>query len=339
MVSDITVGMKLAEDIRNPFGNVLATAGTVIDNKILSVMKMSRIHRARVENSEAEVREYLDRRGSLRGDMIGCRNKTVFSSEQAVESIVDNMMEFIISSGNEVEYVDLLSRMKQHSETVFAHSVNVAMICHQYALWNNLPPQKNRELVLAGLIHDVGKMEVPVSILDSVKPLTEAEFVKVRKHAIDGYVLLKNSKIPEIIKRPVIDHHERCDGSGYPMGYSFVQISEYGRIIGVIDSYEAMTARRAYRNSLCPFEIINIMTKDSDGKYDGSVMDNLFFNVLGTYVGGKVLLSNGYTVRLKALNKHALTTPVVEINGQSIDLSIEQARRKDIRVVKVVTEE
>lgn len=337
-ISEIREGMKLAEDIVTSFGTKVAAAGTVVDGKILALLKTSRIHSAKIEYSEDESKDYEGVKKDLRDAMIANRNKTIFVSVSKVEEIVDSIMNYIIHDPCEAEYIDLLIRMRDYSETVFAHSVNVAMISFQYANWNNMEPQKCKELVLAALIHDIGKLQVPIGLLDATMKLTDAQFAKIKKHSIDGYMMLKNGNIPEIIKRPILDHHERCDGSGYPMGYYFSQISEYGRILGVMDSYEAMAAKRAYRDNMCPFQIVNVMTKDAASKYDAQVIENFFFNVLTTYIGGKVLLSNGYTVKLKALNKQAISYPVVEVGGKTIDLSMEQMRKNNIQVVKIVFE-
>lgn len=337
--SELVDGMVLAEDVCTAFGAKIASNGEIINKTIISMFKANRIHNVKVIISENEQpRSIADNIRILEGAMRFCRNKTIFANEREVVELTENVIKIILDMPNSYEYIDLLMELKNHSETVFAHSVNVAFICYKFANWHRMSMDQLRELTIAALIHDIGKIQIPVEILDAREPLSEGDFTKIKKHSINGYMMLKSSDIPEIIKRPIIDHHERCDGSGYPMGYKFQQISEYGRIIGIVDSYEAMTSKRMYRDKICPFKIASIMLKEAEGEFDTVLAEEFFYNILETYIGSKVKLSNGYTARLKAINKQDISHPVVELAGQSIDLSMDQFKKSNIQVVGIVFE-
>ena len=119
------------------------------------------------------------------------------------------------------------------------------------------------------------------------------------------------------------------------MGYDFNRISEYGRMIAIADSYEAMTAERAYRDKICPFKIASIMVKELEGKFDMAMLEEFLMNILGTYVGSKVTLSNGYTAKLKGINKQSISRPVIELAGRTIDLSTQVGAAAAIHVVGI----
>ena len=337
-ISELHEGMTVAEDVCSAFGTRIANKGQTVDSGIIALMKSNRVRSVKVIAGSSEQDEAENVIKLLAQSMLFARNKAVFASEEFVKPIIADVIGLVKSSPQALEYIDLLMRLRDYSETVFAHSVNVALICREFANWHGMNFEKTQELTLAGLIHDIGKLQVPVDILDSVRPLTEAEFKQVKKHSINGYMMLKGSEIPEIIKRPIIDHHERCDGTGYPMGYHFQEISEYGRIIGMVDAYEAMTAKRAYRDRLCPFKIGAIMLQESEGKYDTLLLEEFFANILNPYIGSKVMLSNGYTARLKGINKQDISHPVIELAGQTIDLSMANIKKSQIQVVGIVYE-
>lgn len=337
-ISEVHEGMIAAEDICSAFGTRIAANGQTIDSNIIALMKANRLRSVKVMTESSEQAEIENTIKLLAQSMLFARNKAVFSSEEKLKPIIADVIGLVKSSPHALEYIDLLMQLRDYSETVFAHSVNVALICREFAKWHGMNLEKTQELTLAGLIHDVGKLQVPVDILDSVRPLNEAEFKQVKKHSINGYMMLKGSEIPEAIKRPIIDHHERCDGTGYPMGYHFQEISEYGRIIGMVDAYEAMTAKRAYRDRLCPFKIGAIMLQESEGKYDTLLLEEFFANILNPYIGSKVMLSNGYTARLKGINKQDISHPVIELAGQTIDLSMANIKKNQIQVVGIVYE-
>jgi len=106
------------------------------------------------------------------------------------------------------------------------------------------------DIRVAGLLHDIGKMSVPVEILTQPRILSPAEYRLVKGHSQAGYKLISSAKMPEPIAELVYQHHERCDGSGYPRGLKRSEILDGSRILMVADVVEAMTSHRPYRPAL-----------------------------------------------------------------------------------------
>ncbi|MDD4947193.1 MAG: response regulator [Gallionella sp.] len=128
-------------------------------------------------------------------------------------------------------------------------------------------------LYLAGVVHDVGKIQVPAEILSMPRRLTEIEFNLIRQHPQSGYDILKTIDFPWQIAQMVLQHHERLDGSGYPHGISGDQIMLEARILSVADVVEAMSSHRPYRPGLGIDAALDEIVKWRGKQYDPEVVD------------------------------------------------------------------
>ena len=153
--------------------------------------------------------------------------------------------------------------------TTALHSVNVMALAIRYAVFVGFNKSDTKLLGLSALLHDVGKTKTDEKILKSPKKLSDDEFAKIKNHPTQGYNLLKRCKFtnPEI-KLCALQHHEKLDGSGYPNGLT--QISEFSKIISIIDCFEALTNdERPYRDSMIPFRALDLIKEEVNaGKFD-----------------------------------------------------------------------
>ena len=130
-----------------------------------------------------------------------------------------------------------------------------------------------RGLYIGGLLHDIGKISTPESILSKPGELTDEERNLVRAHAKQGYIILKGTNLPWPVADMVLHHHERLDGSGYPHGISGDKLSLENRILGVCDVVEAMSSRRPYRPARSEEEVLEEIKNGRGTKYDANVVD------------------------------------------------------------------
>jgi len=128
-----------------------------------------------------------------------------------------------------------------------------------------------KELELAGLYHDIGKISVPDAILDKPGRLTDEEYEKIKLHTEVGYQILKAADEYSNLAEYALSHHERWDGKGYPRGLKEKGIPLFSRIIAVADSYEAMTADRVYRKKLSDDEAVNEIRKCAGSQFDPKI--------------------------------------------------------------------
>ena len=155
------------------------------------------------------------------------------------------------------------------------HSVRVAVYSKEIAKRCGKSKKEQNDIYHMGLLHDIGKIGVPDTIINKKDKLTDEEYMAVRQHPEIGSDILKTiEQIPDIMAGARW-HHERYDGKGYPDGLKGNQIPEFARIIGVADAYDAMTSKRSYRDVL-PQQVV----RDELEKGKGTQFDPLFAEIM-----------------------------------------------------------
>lgn len=214
----------------------------------------------------------------------------------------------------------MLHVMKQIDDSTYAHSVNVAILCRLIGTWMNFSKEDLDVLTTAGLLHDIGKCQIPDDILLKPGKLTSQEYEFIKMHPLFGHNIVKNQSIDERVKAAVLGHHERYDGTGYPSALKDVEIDDFTSIVSIADVYDAMTATRCYRQSLCPFEVIATFEAEGLNRYNPKYVYTFLEHIVSSYVNSDVLLSNNQKGRIILANKQ-LTRPVVQLeNNEFIDL-------------------
>ncbi len=154
-----------------------------------------------------------------------------------------------------------------------SHIEEVAELVQLIAANMNMSVDEIEQLALAGFLHDVGKQAIPSSILSKPAELTDEEFALVKTHVDIGVQLLEYANVSPDIVRIVSEHHERLDGSGYPLGLSGAQISLSGQILGIADVISALTSKRTYRLAAPREEVIEILNDNDPEKFAPAVVD------------------------------------------------------------------
>ena len=160
------------------------------------------------------------------------------------------------------------------------HSENVATYATQIAVAMKLPQTQIMEIKTAALLHDIGKIATPVSILNKTGKLTDEEYEEVKKHSERGYRILSSGPNMENIAIYCLHHHEYYDGNGYPNKLSKEEIPMQSRIISIADSYDAMVSKRSYKKSLTKQEAIEEIKRCSGTQFDPVIADIFIKKVL-----------------------------------------------------------
>ena len=230
--------------------------------------------------------------------------------------------EIIALSDDPVHTFRMLRRVRRYDDLTYIHSLNVAILCHEFANWMHMPEEEQDILTLAGLLHDVGKMGIPGKIIKKAGLLTDEEYELIKQHPQKGYDFLKKHPLDERIMNAALMHHERCDGSGYPTGLTEDYIDNFAMIVAIADVYDAMTAARSYRSPLCPFEGISKFEEDGFQKYHTKYILVFLKQIASTYQSNRVILSDGRGCTIVMLNQNALSRPIVQFDDKScLDLS------------------
>lgn len=238
----------------------------------------------------------------------------------ATRSITDDLMKAI--SDNDAIAVDI-STLKISDEYTFKHSVDVATMAMIVAKKHGLKQNEVYELGISGLLHDVGKSKIPNEILNKAGKLTDEEFMMMKQHTLFGYQILKEKDdLSNPIKLGVLQHHEKMNGRGYPMGVSADKINLFARIISVADIYDALVTERPYKKPFSPRDAVEMIMSMTE-ELDINVMKSFMESVILYPVGTDVELSTGEHARVIENNSQYVLRPkVIGLKtGKTYDLS------------------
>lgn len=259
----------------------------------------------------------------------------VIKRQAPVESakLVNNTKKLFTEQTTGIGMMNMLFNMRNIDSSTYTHSLNVSIIARVLGTWLGWSEADLDMLTLCGLLHDVGKSVIPNEILTKPGKLTDDEFRIMKKHPILGYQILENQDIDVKIKLAALEHHEKCDGSGYPFKKKREDLSSMSMIISIADVYDAMTADRCYRPGMCPFDVIKEFEKHSFAWYDAEYLLKFLNCIADSYVDAAVLLSDGSRGKIVMINKDKLTRPLILLdNGQAVDLS----KKKDLSIDKIL---
>ena len=183
--------------------------------------------------------------------------------------------------------LSLASALEAKDPYTRGHSERVGFLAARISRELGLPEDRSEEMLVAGLLHDIGKIGVPEDLLNKAGPLTEEEFLAVMAHPILGEEICRPLRSARSALPVIRHHHERYDGSGYPDHLTGDEIPLGARILGVADAYDALTSARSYRRSLECQEAVDLLRRETErGRWDPEIFDALVEVVAQSRGGG-----------------------------------------------------
>jgi HD-GYP domain-containing protein (c-di-GMP phosphodiesterase class II) len=208
---------------------------------------------------------------------------------------------------------------------LYHNSVMVCLTSYQLARWHGFQSKDLIPIAMAGLFHDIGNAKVDQAFLEKTSRLTLAEIEEIRKHTVFGYQILKNvPAINEGVKLCALQHHEKEDGSGYPLGLTGEKIHIYSKVIAVADIYHAMTNHRAYKRAQSPYLVLEQIVNDSFGKLDPLLVQTFIQKLTQIHNGTLVKLSDNRIGEIIFTDNANPTRPWVNVNGSIVNLTRER---------------
>lgn len=276
-------------------------------------------------------RQYEEELDKLKGSINNIVSKN--ADENDIRQMVTQTINITKNITPGVNVFDMLNSMKSYDDSTFAHCINVSLICHVFAKWLDMSEEEVRIATECGLFHDIGKVMIPIEVIAKPGKLTSEEYDVIKTHAMKGYEILKNYDcIEDDVKMSALMHHEKCDGSGYPLGLKGDKINKYAKMVAIADIYDAMTSARVYRGPLCPFKVIQIFEEEGLTKYDPKYIMTFLTNVADTYMQSDVLLSDGRRGKIVYINKNEVSRPIVKCGEEFLDLS----KEKNLTIEKLI---
>lgn len=336
-----TEGMTLSEDLYADNGVHLISKGTVITDVLEKRIKRFKLKPIRVEiYDDVVVEELTDYETNTQNREMDERLAAAYADAKVeVKDVIDN-----IYSGKNLENKDVnkavetvksavkdsfdvlkcLDSIKDADEYTYAHCVNVSILAMTIAKWMGLPENQVDEIAKAGLIHDIGKTKISQEILNKQGALDSYEYDEVKKHSTYSYRLIENMDgMTKDIKMAVLMHHEREDGTGYPLGALGDQIHKYAKILAIADVYDAMTSNKVYRQKKSVFKALKEFQDTMYNKLDRVMLDKFIERMVSHYIGDYVILSTGETGQLVHINPRDILRPIVNVDTVYLDLSLE----------------
>lgn len=227
---------------------------------------------------------------------------------QTTNSIADDLMKAVLENDSIAVDIDAL---KVSDEYTFKHSVDVATMAMVIARQHGLPEKAVYETGLSGLLHDVGKSRIPNEVLNKPGRLTDEEFTIMKQHPLYGYrILLDKKDLSDAVRLGVLQHHEKIDGNGYPLGSPREKIHTYSRILSIVDIYDALVTERPYKKAFSKRDAVEMIMAMTD-ELDIDIMHSFLDSIILYPVGSTVQLSNGEAARVVANNKESILRPKV----------------------------
>lgn len=319
-------GLVLEDDVYNADGNVLLLPhGDAITEKRLLQLKNFGTEDACVSMREASyqvvlqgARERLDQREREIGytpartelERVISRGRARCTiRRQDTEATMKKMID-MISGEKLTEVLSCLDTVRPVDELLQRHLINVGVLNGVIGEWMGLPEKEVELLVLTGLLHDVGKTNIPPEILNAPRRLTKEEYEIVKKHPVYSAELI-GDEFDVRVREGALYHHERMDGSGYPEGLRQDEIGLFARITAVSDVYDAMVSRRCYKDGVFPLDILGRLADGEFAGLDGKIVHIFAKHMLEQFRKKRVIMSDGHLGTIVYIPQNDIANPVV----------------------------
>lgn len=344
-ISDLKEGMVIGRDTFTSSGILIVPAKVTVTKSIIEhlmslgltdvVIDENAVKENELKFDKHKIVEFNKKYTAAKDNLNNTFGKVLKGSliKDDVENLVDASWNMMDENINTYEMLGMIYSMHRYSDATYMHCMNVGVIATMIGKWLDWKEEDLKILNTCGMFHDIGKLMIDKAILDKPSRLTDEEYKIMKTHTVKGYEILKPMGLDKRIVNAALLHHERCDGSGYPLGVKGDKLDEFTKIIAIADVYEALTANRVYRKSMCPFDAIAHFEKEGFGLYDTRILLVFIHNILNSYLNSQVRLSNGEEAEIVLINKQVGSKPVlITSSGRTIDLS----KEKDLKITEII---
>ncbi|MGW8248217.1 MAG: HD-GYP domain-containing protein [Acidiferrobacterales bacterium] len=228
----------------------------------------------------------------------------------AAKEVVGELTESIVRNPDAMM---CLSMLKEADEYTALHSLRVCILAVAFGRELGYPIDRLEQLGTGALLHDLGKLKIPLDVLNKPGRLTTEEFDVIKSHVPLGVQVLEDSKggITDTAIDVARYHHERIDGSGYVSGRGKEDIPEFGRIGGIVDCYDAITSDRIYKKGISAYDALKKMYEWRDSAFDADLVEK-FIQCMGIYpIGSLVEMNTGSIGVVATINRERRLRPKV----------------------------
>jgi hypothetical protein len=237
--------------------------------------------------------------------------------------ITDELIQIIKVSRNEVMGFTLYEDVTGF--TMEKNAIDTAILSMVMGQTLGFSDEKNKELTAAAILHDVGMLRLPESIVKKEGALSEQDVEIIKTHTIHSFNIMKNELMyPHYVCQTALQHHEHWDGTGYPRQLYRNYINQCALVVSIADAFIAMVNKKTYRSSMTGYHAMKTLVSENASYFSPDIL-KLFIKIMGIYpIGSGVLLNNGMTAKIIGINSGAPLRPIIQIlddaKGEEINL-------------------
>ena len=306
----------LAQDIYDREGRRFLSANTSVNGYVKALLNLNGTGRVSVFANDPRDQAHLQKPSPSVQDEIW-RIFLILSSGRKVEyERVRNLFASIhltCECGQSAVIKKLMTEMQRYDLYTYTHSINVSFYSVLIAIFLGLSDLLVEQAAISGLLHDIGKTSIPTEILNKPSALNVEEYALMKRHVTMGYIMLQdNNALNGQIKKAVLLHHERMDGSGYPFGV--IPDSTLIRIIAIADVYDAITSDRVYKKRENPFRAFEFFADEGRRAFPREIIGVLLSNFSAMLIGATIRLTSGEMARIAYVPPEYPCRMIVEID-------------------------
>ncbi|WP_372636479.1 HD-GYP domain-containing protein [Cohnella sp.] len=321
------VGMRVNRNIYNGSGTLVVPVSRVLTDRDVNLLARQGIALSEQDVEAVSVVHLVDSAVREVRELFEYAKQT---DRIPFARVREQIVPLILELSNHPNLNQIFRYLEVHDEYVYRHSVAVGILSKLIGKTKGFDDGELMELTIAGFLHDIGKSRVPGAILNKPGRLTEEEFRIVKEHTVFGYEILKKSDgVPERYAYVALQHHEREDGSGYPLGLRGGSIDVFSKIVAVADVFHAMMSKRVYKSPLPLFQVLKELADNVYGSLEPGITIAFLKRIMDMLIGNRAVLTDGREGRIVMVNAGDPVRPVVEVDGQYIDLSAERSIELD----------
>ena len=318
-VGFLEAGMVTARNVYSAEGRLLVTKDTVLLDAMVANIQNTSLGSIYVRNplfQNIEVEEVVaedNRRKAvmaLKSAVAAYQKSKVLDVIPLKKVLRDLVSEIIRNRDSMIHQLD----MRTYQDYIYAHSVNTCILSVLIAVNLDYPEAKLTDLALGTILHDLGMMMLPDSLLLKMGNLSPEESKQVQQHPEAGFNILRTvQEIPITVAHIAYQHHERVDGKGYPRNLTADKILEFAKVVTVADTFDALVSDRPYRKGMVPHEAYEVMMTLADSYLDREIL-HLFLTHVAIYpVGAVVQLDNGQYAAVTKVLPRLQTRPHIRL--------------------------
>ena len=341
-VQELKTGMIMAKDvIKN--GNLLIKKGSIVNEDIIARLNKAYF----LEKIEVNISKQVIAKSTKEAEVkkveetfreISTGLKDMFSKlDNVKENKINDLRLFSEKIQKELKSTEIIINnivfKGSGEDSIYRHGVNVATLSALLGKWIGLEQSKINLLTYSALLHDFGMTKLEKSLPKKPDILIEEKYKVVKQHAKIGYKYVDSiSYLDKSVSYGVLMHHEREDGSGYPLAITGEKIHCFAKIIAIADELDVMNSDETYKNKRGPFDVLEIIKEKSLSKLDYEYSKIFLEHISNYYMGEDVLLNTGEKAKILQINVNDLSRPFILKDGDFIDLS----KNKDMYIKELL---